>query len=913
MKSDASTDELRHAEIQADQKEHEAAANATASTGSADSAKHHKKKSNEGQGTSPDATTVAEKASPQKSILPAGGVMHFTADKIVFDQNNIDEPYVVLMGHVRVMYDNSAANRTMTLQAENAVIFLEKNTISNLSSKKASASDLRGVYLEDNVIVTDGQYTARAPRVYFDPLVNKALLLDAVFFTFDPRAKIPLYVRAEKLRQESRTSFSAENAKLTTSEFGQPHFAIGAGKITFQQSPSDAPAGAAGSSGLAFGNYGSAPEASTDAAPGNSGSSSGNSRNSGTFTPGDASQWTYTAEDVNPQFEGVPFMYWPKLSGSADQSALKSVQIGNSSRDGVGIRTTWDTFGLLGQPKPTGVDAATRIDYLGNHGPGLGLDVDYDLPKMYGSFNGYFLADDQGRDHIGGRNDIDHYHDQRGFIDWKNRNYLTPDKTWELTLQIDYVSDPTFLEEFRRTEAESAKPFETSAYLKKQENDWALTFLTSYNLDDFVEQTTTLQSPGYFVEKMPEVDYFREATSLWGDRLTYYTENRIGYMRIMPSRIKPSDQGFTNQQSKDIFGMPSWQSYHDYYFKDYVQDPGDVVGASGDSAHYGGKFYPDNFVTRADSRHEIQAPMKAGAIDVVPYTVGRITAYDDSFDAYNNGDGDNLRLWGAVGTRFHTQISRAYDRVEEPLLDLHRIRHIIEPSLDLFYAGTTIPESHLPVFDPDVESLAQGGGIAPGLRNTLQTERGGPGRWRTVDWLVVNTNLVFRTDENQQASKLMPRYDSYRPEYSLGGDHFFTDAAWQITDTLSSISALTYDMEHDELAQWRTGLNLRHSPQLSTFIDYTDLQFVNTKLLGFGFIYELTRKYTISYRQTYDVTRQQSRSMQINVERKLPRWRLVFTVNHDNIDGTTSAHVILAPEGMGGGRSSQTLVSRIPE
>jgi hypothetical protein len=42
------------------------------------------------------------------------------------------------------------------------------------------------VYLEDNVIATDGVYTVRSPRVYYDLARNKAVLLDAVFFTWEP-------------------------------------------------------------------------------------------------------------------------------------------------------------------------------------------------------------------------------------------------------------------------------------------------------------------------------------------------------------------------------------------------------------------------------------------------------------------------------------------------------------------------------------------------------------------------------------------------------------------------------------------------------------------------------------------------------------------------------------------------------
>ena len=44
--------------------------------------------------------------------------------------------------------------------------------------------------------------------------------------------------------------------------------------------------------------------------------------------------------------------------------------------------------------------------------------------------------------------------------------------------------------------------------------------------------------------------------------------------------------------------------------------------------------------------------------------------------------------------------------------------------------GSTIDPERFPVFDDDVEAIQEGYGVRLGLRNTLQTQRGGPGRWR---------------------------------------------------------------------------------------------------------------------------------------------------------------------------------------
>lgn len=827
------------------------------------------------------AAEIARANEQRNRILPNAGLVNFSAEKIVFDQNEINEPYIVLMGRVRVMYQDYTIDRTMTLTAENAVIFLSPQALGNLAQKQAKATDIRGVYLEDNVIATDGQYTIRAPRVFYDVPNNQALVLDAVLYTFDVQRQIPLYLRASKLQQESRTRFSATDAQITTSEFGEPHFAIAANRLTFEQETTPTPGSPT------FGtNDGSL-------ADGTSGGGSGGGAiiGSGGGT-GTQSRWKFTGEGMGPALGGNPFKFWPKLSGYAEETPLRRVDV-QVNHSGPQVKTAWDMFGLMGELRPDGVDWLARIDMLGEHGPGIGTDLRYDLPRMYGFLDAYFLGYDQGEDEIGDRMDVGHDDDQRGFGLWRHRQYLTNDRTWELTLEAAYVSDETFLEEFRRDLADESKPFETAIYLKKQEKDWAATFLASYDLNEFTPQTTLLQSPGYTVEKLPELGYYRVGTPLWNERLTYFTENRASYVRASVGNDRPLDRGFRNPVSQLLFGIPNTTPFDQ------------AAEANG---------LPDDFVLRGDSRHEIQAPLKAGMFDIVPYVAGRVTAYNDEFEQYSSGRNDeNARLWGSVGTRVHTQVSRTYDRVENDLLDLHRLRHIVEPSLDLFYAGTSIEERDLPVYDPEVENISDGFGTKLGLRNTLQTQRGGDGRWRNVDWLVVNTDLVLRGDEEEQDQKLMPRYYSYRPEYSLGGDHFFGNVAWQITDTLSSMSAMTYNIENDEIAQWRTGVSMKHTPNLTTHIDYTDLNILDTQILGYGFTYALTRKYSLSLQHDIDLKKSGTRNLTVELERKLPRWRLIVLASHDGIDEDTTVGFVLVPEGLGGGRRSSALLDRVSE
>src|SRR5690606_21122829 len=118
--------------------------------------------------------------------------------------------------------------------------------------------------------------------------------------------------------------------------------------------------------------------------------------------------------------------------------------------------------------------------------------------------------------------------------------------------------------------------------------------------------------------------------------------------------------------------------------------------------------YPTNdTVARLDSRHEINAPMQAGIFDLTPYAVGRFTGYSEDFEDYA-GEDEQLRLWGQVGTRVATRFVNTYERFDSRLLDVHRLRHVIEPHANVFAAASTLQEDELPVFDYGVENIDDG-------------------------------------------------------------------------------------------------------------------------------------------------------------------------------------------------------------
>lgn len=771
-------------------------------------------------------TTRAD-ADNRSMILPTTGSVLFQYDRVAVQPVGDDELAIVFMGNVSVIYEPTEGRQGISLTASNAVVFVRRPGMEGQlpDTRIASAQDVRGIYLEDNVQATNGQFTIRSPRVFYDLTRNKAVVLDAVMYAYDARRRLPIYVRAQKLRQESLQSWTAENASLTTSEFAEPTLSLGARQITFTHE---------------------------------------------VMADGQVRQ-PFQAKDATVHVGKLPVFVWPSLGGDVNANIpLREVDTGWDSQDGPFLATKWDLFSLMGRPQPQGVDLTGQLDFRGERGSAVGVNFEYDLPRMFGEFDGYLLPYDQGEDRPGGRNSQGHDGDARGYYSWRHRQQIQGG--WELSLESAAVTDETFLEEFFPDLATEEKAWETSVYLKKQQDDWAFTFLGAYDINDFAPQTTTLQAPGYRVDNLPELGYYRVGTSLWENRLTYYSESTFSRMRLRFGSDKPKDRGFNNAQSLLNFGIPNTTAF------------GDAFRAAG---------YDADWRTRFDSRHEIQAPMKWGFIDAVPYVTGRITAYDDDFEAYA-GERENVRFFGTTGMRLHTQFQRTYDAVDSRLFNVHRMRHIFEPMVDINYAGSSYNPEDVPVYDDDVEGLQEGASFKFGFRNTLQTQRGGPGRWRNVDWLVLNTDFVVRSDDANPAT--IPEYYGYRPEYGKGGDHFHTDLMWMISDTLASVGELIYDFETDQVAYWRVGASMQHSPILNSYIEYSEIDSLDSRLLSMGFNYQLTRKWAAGVRYTFDLADGgRSRDIELTMVRELRDWRFALNISHDDIDDRQSVSIVIMP------------------
>lgn len=774
---------------------------------------------------------------------PRAGIVNFFADTIeIVRTERADEQAVLLTGGVAVQYvqvgDAYRPGPTVQLSAERAAVFLGDKA--DPVSSSFSADDVRGVYLEGDVVATTGRYTLRGSRVFYDVRTDRAVIVDAVFWTYDEERGMPLYLRADAIRQESINQWSAKNVRLANVGFAEPHFSIGATTVTITNAPRP----------------GSAP---------------GSSR---------AEQTLVDAKGVTFRFGETPVAWIPGLKGEPNPSILRSIAVDSEQGDPI-LRTAWDLYAIAGIEAAEGNQATLLLDGYWNRGPAAGLDIDWRNNNLQGSAFAYGIYDD-GTDLLPSGSEISHEDDFRGMVEAEQIWRLADD--WTLFLEASYISDETFVPAFFRSDAERRREFTNSAYLRYLDESSLFSFEVRGSLNDFVANQYLLQSLGYSTDKLPELAYYRVGDDLFGGLLSYSSETRLSAMRLNFTEPTMAELGFkTPAEARAAFGLAPDESI------------GDALRARGldEDEHY-----------RADTRHEIEMPLRWGAVNIVPFASGRATVWDDDFDDYAGKDNDPYRLWGAAGIRFATTIQKVDENVESAFLDLHRIRHLIEPSATIWTSGANLHQEDLPIYDDSVESIATGTAARAGVRNTWQTQRpAGAGGWRSVDWLVIDTNYVWSSGDVDEESPY-GRFIEAQPEQSNLGRYLSNEAVLLLTDSVALTSDMIYDFENQTLARITAGAVIDHGYGFSTLAEYRYLDQPQSTLVDLGARYEFTRKYAAVLAGTIDADKSDFQDYSIRIERRFPQWTVAFRITVDNISDDVSIGVALRPAGFAG--SSRT-------
>ena len=731
----------------------------------------------------------------------------------------------------------------LELRAERAVVFLREGFIKEFREgrRTVDAGNVLGVYLEGGVTATDGNYTLRGSKIYYDFANNRAIVVDAVLRTYARLNRtVTLYARAAEMRQVSRNEFTADHATVSTSEFFQPHLSIGAERVTVTQPPPEM--AMAGDNPLHL-----------------------------------------TAEDITLRMGSTPFFYLPGYEGDIEPNPLREIEVGYRSHQGAEILTRWDLYQLINEQAPDGVDSDLTIGGYTKRGPALGSRWNYREGRTSGGVDVFGLYDLGGDDKTASGRYVTKDAGVRGAATGEYQTFLSPELL--LQTQLSYISDATFISAWRRGDFSERREYETSAYLKSQSENTATTFLMKHNINSFLSNSYLLAGPGYQVDKLPELGYRRYGDNIWENLLWTQVWN-TGLMSIRPTRGTVQSLGI---RPGAFAGIPLTQPIDQLYF-----DAG----------------YSDNYVTRVHTRHELSYPWAENNWTITPFVSGEGSGYFfQEYDRYN-AEGQDLRYLFGAGVRTSARFVRIDDAAESWFFDIHRLRHIVEPNATIWTGLANSNLGEVPTYDQEIEGTSGGAAAQVGVRQQFQTQRGGPGAWESVNFLTLDTGVVVndKASEYQQsdakdpwvlAQSALPAFYTWRPELSQWGSHLYGMGSWQISDSLTIAGTAAYLLEDRDsvskedallknLAKGSIGLEMRHTPDISTYIEYRYVAPTDSELLQLGVLYQVGKKYMIAFSPQYDLQEGELRKIQGSLSRTFPDFNLNLTAGYDLIDDQTT-------------------------
>ncbi|MBN1815978.1 MAG: hypothetical protein JW828_01370 [Sedimentisphaerales bacterium] len=714
----------------------------------------------------------------------------------------------------------------LEFQADNAVVFhgakIEQDQ-QHAGRGMFSTGSVDAVYLQGNIVMTEGQRTVRADEIYYDFRENQALAVNAEMRNFDAKRGLPIYIRARQLRQVSETVFEAEDISLTTSEFYLPQISLTASRLVLTDT-TNADARTRGGTGK--------------------------------------SSYDGVLYDAGMRVGELQVFSWPKIRTNFERPdvPIRRVRVGDDSDMGFTIETRWYLARLLGKAEPPGVDSTLAVDYFSDRGPGAGVDIEYEGDDHYGDVIGYVMKD-RGTDDLGrtaDRRNVDPQEDVRGRFRFRHRQYLPHD--WQLTVESSYASDKNFLEWMYRSEFNVGKEQETVVHLKRITDNWGFAFLTKWRINDFVTQT----------EELPTVEYHLKGASFWDHRLTYYSDSQISRFR--------------DRLASDVVN-PTWD---------------------------------ESFYTFGSTRHEVDMPILWDTIKFVPY-VATTYGYEDQegFDRTLDGRIEprgEKDLWlNEAGVRLSTMFWRSNQFIRSRFWDLNGIRHIVRPHVEAV------------AFDASDRAGDMRDMMNFGISQRWQTRRGEKDKLRSLDWMRLDVDATFMSQDgrpsdgpakflwNDPSIPMLVRRNA--SEYGILRDSVNADYQWRVSDTMTLLSDVSYDVRSGYCQQANIGIARYVFPDMSYYVGnrylrpvvidadrngdgINDVHEEGSNALVTAITYRLNERYTATVSQEYNFDYGKSVRSDLTFLRRYHRLYYGLTFSLDQTRDRQSVSLSVWPEGV---------------
>lgn len=380
--------------------------------------------------------------------------------------------------------------------------------------------DLRailGIYAEGDVFIQFDNQVLRAERIYFDPALNRIVVVHGYVSSLMTRrrgsAPVPFVLRADELRlyvrrvgndpknlRRSLEKIRAKNVSVTSCSFGIPHYHIHASDIRVD--------------------------------------------------PYEDEHAELTVTDATLNIRETPVFYLPYLWGRSsfvEYFPLQSISGGSSGRFGTYVYTRWGDDILLrdrnGKKRKWG-DWTLNLDSRTRRGPGAGLTIDYDWDNYFGLVTGYYINDD-GTDK-GRGDDFQPPHEDRGRFRAFHRQRLPLDL--QLDVEGAWVSDRNFLYEYFEGEARNGKVQENYARVMRDHENLSGRLIYRPRINDFYTRTQYLPQFSGEVFSQPLIPGGFLGTNLYVDSRASATHGGIAYdeaLSIPDRRLNRGDASMT--------------------------------------------------------------------------------------------------------------------------------------------------------------------------------------------------------------------------------------------------------------------------------------------------------------------------------------------------------------------------------
>jgi lipopolysaccharide assembly outer membrane protein LptD (OstA) len=249
---------------------------------------------------------------------------------------------------------------------------------------------------------------------------------------------------------------------------------------------------------------------------------------------------------------------------------------------------------------------------------------------------------------------------------------------------------------------------------------------------------------------------------------------------------------------------------------------------------------------------------------------------------------------------------------------------VIEPEVNVFTSAQTLGREHLLQYDEPIDEINDITAIQVALHQRWQTKRGGPGRWRSVDFFSLNVEANFFNNAPPD-SELSPvafrgLYFSSLPEASVPRNSVNADATWRVSDSTAILADSQYNIDQRTLSTASIGLAVSRDERLSYFVGvrYVDSGEFAPVSAGGDLIpkdlhsvvvtgavnYQITPKYTIGARQSFDFGADQRVLSNYSIIRHFDRWYASITFRVDYIGEDSGVFFNVWPEGLGTASSS---------